>query len=85
VFDVGLSETPANGYIWRAGDLPTELALLGQGYGDDDEPERVGAARERRFTFRAGERPGTFMLRFLLQRPWETTTAEEQSVTVVVE
>jgi predicted secreted protein len=83
IFEASLPEIPASGHVWEVSETPEGLTLLDQGYGNE-MPEDIGVPRQRRFRFRAGERPGEYTVRFQLRRPWETAAVREETVAVLL-
>jgi predicted secreted protein len=76
-----LEETGATGYVWTIVDLPPELQVVGSER--EQVPGAPGAAGRRRFRMRASK-PGRFVVRLQLRRPWEPEPREERLVAVTV-
>ena len=71
---VALEENPTTGYRWSA-DVDESVLEITEDR-NDGPVERRGAPGSRVLTFRV-LRPGSFRLRLVKKRPWETAVVDE--------
>lgn len=73
---VEITEVPSSGYLWRAVQVPTGLALVRDEF-QPGGPDVLGGQGEHRFLFRV-DSPGHQPLHFELVCPWRLDAAAER-------
>lgn len=80
-FVIEVDANPTTGYLWEL-DLPQGLELVEQRL-EPPATTAMGAGGKETYTLRA-DRPGEYVVRLKLRRPWESQPIETRNFAVVV-
>ena len=83
IIEATLDESPTTGYSWTVVDLPGDVVELGNEFMAGTGRPLAGGSGRRIFRFRV-ERPGIYVVRFALKRPWGSGPLEEHVLRLIV-